>query len=329
MKKIIVLLLFFGSAACFITAGLRMNRQEWGMLEQQETKSNVSPELLSDIDMASYVSLPASFANIDIVENLDDISVTEDNVDDVMYGQLLSSASHLGTVERDGIMLVMNYTITQGHEVKDVQSDYWIGYNSKSSQYDETVHEALFGVSPGTPVHMEGVFFKGVSDAIVDLTITDIYEMPYPVTDKYIKDKTEYSSVSDMRAELLNDANGEAKAMARQQTISGLIDSMLEQTTFVRLPESLVVKELEVLQAENPTATYDDAKYSLRRIFFIAAVIKNYDIAESADMDKRYENLPESEKSGLDEYSAERKKYLLYEEDVVTCIYRKINISES
>lgn len=327
MKKAMVLILFLAGGFCFISAGMYMNRQQWGMTETEGGKST-SPELLSDIDMPSYVSLPASFANIDIVEDLDDISVTEDNVEDVMYEQLLSTAGNMATIEDDDLMLVVNYTVTQGNSVKEVESGYKMGFKQGSPLYDETVYDALNELSVGVPVHLDGVYFNGYSDVTLDLTVTEIYNMPYPVTDDYIEEKTEYNGVSDMKAELLNDASGEAKAIARQQTINGLIDTMVEQTTFIRIPDSLVVQELAVLQEDNPNATYDEAKHSLRRIFFIAAVIRNYDIATNADIDRRYDSLSDEQKSGLSDYEAERQKYLLYEEDVVTCIYRKVNISD-
>lgn len=129
-----------------------------------------------------------------------------------------------------------------------------------------------------------------------------------------------------MKAALMNDASGEAKEIAREHTINTLIDTMMEQTTFIKLPDSLIMKELEVLQKENPNATYDDAKHSLYKIFFIATVIDNYDIATKTDIEKRYSKLDASETEDLTPYEVERKKYLLFEEDVVTCIYKKVGI---
>lgn len=80
MKKAIVFLCFFGGAACFISAGLYINKNNAGMINttQESVQKVKSPELLSDINMTQYVSLPASFSDIDIVEDLDNIEVTED-----------------------------------------------------------------------------------------------------------------------------------------------------------------------------------------------------------------------------------------------------------
>lgn len=60
---------------------------------QESVQKVKSPELLSDINMTQYVSLPASFSDIDIVEDLDNIDVTEDNVNDIIYDKLLSTAN--------------------------------------------------------------------------------------------------------------------------------------------------------------------------------------------------------------------------------------------
>lgn len=63
--------------------------------------------------MTQYVSLPASFSDIDIVEDLDNIEVTEDNVNDIIYDKLLSTATHLSTASDDGILLMVDYTVTK------------------------------------------------------------------------------------------------------------------------------------------------------------------------------------------------------------------------
>ena len=72
MKKAIVFLCFFGGAACFISAGLYINKNNAGMINttQESVQKVKSPELLSDINMTQYVSLPASFSDIDIVEDM-------------------------------------------------------------------------------------------------------------------------------------------------------------------------------------------------------------------------------------------------------------------
>ena len=73
MKKIIVFLCFLAGAICFISAGLYINKEKAGIedyVEQPSTKNN-NPELLSEINMTQYVSLPASFYDVDIVEDID------------------------------------------------------------------------------------------------------------------------------------------------------------------------------------------------------------------------------------------------------------------
>lgn len=333
VKKIVVFLCFFAGATCFISAGLYINRQNAG-LEPQKTEETVSkvksPELLSEIDMTSYVSLPESFSDIDITEDLDNIEVTDDNVQDVMYEQLDKTADRLGLVQSDkgnNTTLIVDYTITQKSKVKEVKSNFKMAYSGKSKIYSDDVYTALNNAKKGDTVRVTDTTFNGVENASVDITISDILNMPYPVTDKYIQNNTEYDSVHDMCSALKNDASGEAKEIAREHTINSLIDTMMEQTTFIQLPESLIQRELEVLQKDNPNATYEQAKHSLYKIFFIASVIKNDGVATKTDMEKRYEKLDKSEKEGLSKYEIERKKYLLFEEDVVTSIYKKVQIN--
>lgn len=333
VKKIVVFLCFFAGATCFISAGLYINRQNAG-LEPQKTEETVSkvksPELLSEIDMTSYVSLPESFSDIDITEDLDNIEVTDDNVQDVMYEQLDKTADRLGSVQsasRDNITLIVDYTVTQKGKVKEVKSNFKMAYSDNSKIYSDDVYTALNNAKKGDTVRVTDTNFNGVEDVSVDITISDILNMPYPVTDDYIQNNTEYDSVHDMCSALKNDASGEAKEIAREHTINSLIDTMMEQTTFIQLPESLIQRELEVLQKDDPNATYEQAKHSLYKIFFIASVIKNDGVATKTDLKKRYEKLDKSEKEGLSKYEIERKKYLLFEEDVVTSIYKKVQIN--
>lgn len=333
VKKIVVFLCFFAGATCFISAGLYINRQNAG-LEPQKTEETVSkvksPELLSEIDMTSYVSLPESFSDIDITEDLDNIEVTDDNVQDVMYEQLDKTADRLGSVQsasRDNITLIVDYTVTQKGKVKEVKSNFKMAYSDNSKIYSDDVYTALNNAKKGDTVRVTDTNFNGVEDVSVDITISDILNMPYPVTDDYIQNNTEYDSVHDMCSALKNDASGEAKEIAREHTINSLIDTMMEQTTFIQLPESLIQRELEILQKDDPNATYEQAKHSLYKIFFIASVIKNDGVATKTDLEKRYEKLDKSEKEGLSKYEIERKKYLLFEEDVVTSIYKKVQIN--
>ena len=281
--------------------------------------------------MTSYVSLPKSFSDIDITEDLDNIEVTDDNVQDVMYEQLDKTADRLSTIQADNsngdITLIVDYTVTQKGKVKEVKSNFKMAYSDKSKVYGEDVYAALNGAEKGKTIRVTDTTFAGFENATVDITISDILSMPYPVTDEYVQNNTEYDSVHDMCSALKNDASGEAKEIAREHTINSLIDTMMEQTTFIQLPESLIQRELEVLQKDDPNTTYEQAKHSLYKIFFIAAVIKNDNVATKTDMEKRYEKLDKSEKEGLSKYEIERKKYLLFEEDVVTSIYKKVQIN--
>lgn len=137
MKKAIVFICFFAGAACFISAGLYINKQDAGLgVYTEETVTKVkSPELLSQINMTQYVSLPASFSDIDIIEDIDNIDVTDSNVDDVMYDQLKKTATHLGAIDNDGETAIVDYTITKDGTVQEMKNNFMLGYSNTSKVY--------------------------------------------------------------------------------------------------------------------------------------------------------------------------------------------------
>lgn len=324
-KRILMLGMFFVAAICLLDAGLYINRQQAGVNDTQTTQiTQKQPELLSDINLSSYASLPAAFEAVTISEDTDNAKITQDNVEDVIYKQLFATASHPDVIE-DGCSLKVDFSITQNGQVSDRKTDYIIGYDQKNMS--KNVYDALKEKSAGDTLRVEDAEFAGSGTGIVDISIRDIYGMPYPVTDKYIAQNTEYASLSDMKAKLVQNAESTVRVQTRQQTLSGLIDEMMKQSTFVTAPDSLVIKELEVLKKDNPDATYSDAQHSFYKLAFIAAMLKKYDIADTSEVERRYAALPEKKRNSFTQYEAEREKYLLFEDDVTNYIYRKVQIS--
>ena len=326
MKKVIVFLCFGTAAACLLTAAFQINKTKTGMDKYVVTTNTVrNPELLSEINISSYVSLPASFEAVSIEEQADDMEINEENVDAIIFEQLLARAAKSEQVKNDELLIV-NYSVTSDNELVERETDYKLGYGYNSEEMDSDVYNSLKEASIGVPLHLEDVDFAGYEDVTLDIEIKDIYDMPYPVTDNYVKNNTEYSSLSDMRTRMLQDASDTATSLARNETIGSLISRMMKQTTFLSAPDSLVLKELEVLQKEDERATYEDAQDSLDKIMFIAAVLSKYDIADQADIQERFDSLPEDDRNEMSEYEAERQKYLLFEDDVTNYIYKKIKI---
>lgn len=327
MKKILVLISFLIAAACLLTAALYINRKNAGMIEYVEEKSDTvrDPELLSEIKLGSYVSLPAAFETISIEEEIKETNISSDNVEEVMYDQLLSTAHHLEKAKENTLLLV-NFTITKEGNFVTRENDYWMSFR-RSKVSDDQVYKTISEMLMNEPVRMTDVNFEDYENVTVDIEITDIIDMPYPVTDQYVDKNTEYSSVADMQAKLLQQDNRSVKTEARENTLDSLVDVMIRQTTFVSAPESLIQEEFEVLKKENPDAIYSDAQKSIYRILFIAAMIEKYKIASVTDMQKRFEALPLEERSQMTDYEVERTKYLLFEEEVVMFIYKKVQIN--
>ena len=101
---------------------------------------------------------------------------------------------------------------------------------------------------------------------------------------------------------------------------------MIAKTTFITIPDSLCKEEYEVLQKEDPSSTYEDARESLKKIFFIATVVKEKGLATNEEIDKRASDIMSNE--GLTQYEKERARYLLYEEDVTNYVYKNIKIEQ-
>ena len=317
--------MFFVAAVCLLDAGLYINRQQTGVQSSPTTQmTQKQPELLSDINLSSYASLPAAFEAVTISEDADSAKITEDNVEELIYKQLFATASHPDVIA-DGCSLKVDFSITQNGQISDRKTDYIVGYDQKNMS--QNVYDALKGKKIGDTLRVEDAEFAGSGTGIVDISVRDIYGMPYPLTDKYISQNTEYASLSDMKTKLVQNAESTVRVQKRQQTLSGLIDEMMKQSTFVTAPDSLVIKELEVLKKDKPDATYSDAQHSFYKLAFIAAMLKKYDIADASEIERRYAALPEEKRSGFTQYEAEREKYLLFEDDVTNYIYRKVQIS--
>lgn len=324
-KKLLMLGMFFVAAVCLLSAGFYINREEAGMQDSQTTQiKKREPELLSDIDLASYASLPAAFEAVTISETSENVKITQDNVEEVMYKQLFATASHPDTIEA-GCSIKVDFSLTQNGQISDRETGYIIGYDTNNMS--QNVYDALKDKGVGATIHVEDATFAGKGSGIVDISVSDIYGMPYPVTDKYVAQNTEYASVSDMEAKLIQNAESTVRQQTREQTLSGLIDAMMKQSTFVTAPDSLTIKELEVLKKDNPDATYSDAQHSFYRLAFIAAMLKKYDIADASEMERRYAALPQEKRDNYTQYEAEREKYLLFEDDVTNYIYRKVQIA--
>lgn len=114
----------------------------------------------------------------------------------------------------------------------------------------------------------------------------------------------------------------------RQETMDNLIGYSMDQTTFMELPESLYDQEFEVLRKADSGVQFEDAIESLKKVFFIAAVLDRYSLANEKERYRIVNKYEEQHSLELEGYEEERMSYLLLEEEVNNYLYKIIHISE-
>ena len=107
-----------------------------------------------------------------------------------------------------------------------------------------------------------------------------------------------------------------------------LLDRVLEKTTFVSIPDSLIEEELKVLDKDGEKHTFKEAEQSLKKVFLIEAVNEKYKLVSAAEMEKRAKDVIDSSNAEYSEYEKQRLQYLECEEDVVNFLYKTIDIVE-
>ena len=105
-----------------------------------------------------------------------------------------------------------------------------------------------------------------------------------------------------------------------------LLDRVLEKTTFVSIPDSLIEEELKVFDKDGEKHTFNEAEQSLKKVFLIEAVNEKYKLVSAAEMEKRAKDVIDSSNAEYSEYEKQRLQYLECEEDVVNFLYKTIDI---
>lgn len=301
------------AAVCFASNSVKNN---------PEKKKPENALLLSDMDLDEYVSLPV-FEGITLEESAGQLDYME--VQRSVETALLEASGILDTVEGD-CTIVATCAISQDDEYKETMNGYIIGVSSSGSTQNN-LSKLLNGLHVGESVRYEPENeFEGYTGAEVYITIKGIYNIPYPVTDKYMEAHTEYSSFQDMVDSTYNSSASTERTRARKETMDNLIDTLVARTTFQTFPESLCNEETEVLKKEGRDPEYQDAVSSLKRIFFLASVIEKNGIANTNDLAARVQQYEEESGIILEGYEKDRMQFLLYEEDVKNFVYKNITI---
>ena len=139
---------------------------------------------------------------------------------------------------------------------------------------------------------------------------------------------TEYNSIEDMVRSTINRDKKKNLTQRREKTMEELLGKVLEKTTFVTIPESLVDEELKVLNKDGDKHTFKEAENSLKKIFLIEAINEKYSLVSVTEMEKRADKVITSSNEEYSEYEKQRLQYLECEEDVVNFLYKTIEIVE-
>lgn len=283
-----------------------------------------SPALFSQVsDISSYVSLP-------VLEGMQVEEVVEEkNYDDTekeIVDTLLKNAGELKKVSEE-CTVSMDFTISQKGKFVERKKNYLVGIGNRT--LDPDIEEKLIGMKPGDSADLGKVEeFLKYKNKEVYVKVNAVYNIEYPITDDYMQKNTEYSSLDDMVRGTINKDKQQNRTQRREKTMGELLDRVLEKTTFVSIPDSLIEEELKVLDKDGEKHTFKEAEQSLKKVFLIEAVNEKYKLVSAAEMEKRAKDVIESSNAEYSEYEKQRLQYLECEEDVVNFLYKTIDIVE-
>lgn len=289
-----------------------------------QVSSSSSPVLFSQVsDISSYVSLP-------VLEGMQVEEVVEEkNYDDTekeIVDTLLKNAGELKKVSEE-CTVSMDFTISQKGKFVERKKNYLVGIGNRT--LDPDIEEKLIGMKPGDSADLGKVEeFLKYKNKEVYVKVNAVYNIEYPITDDYMQKNTEYSSLDDMVRGTINKDKQQNRTQRREKTMGELLDRVLEKTTFVSIPDSLIEEELKVLDKDGEKHTFKEAKQSLKKVFLIEAVNEKYKLVSAAEMEKRAKDVIESSNAEYSEYEKQRLQYLECEEDVVNFLYKTIDIVE-
>lgn len=289
-----------------------------------QMSSASSPVLFSQVsDISSYVSLP-------VLEGMQVEEVVEEkNYDDTekeIVDTLLKNAGELKKVSEE-CTVSMDFTISQKGKFVERKKNYLVGIGNRT--LDPDIEEKLIGMKPGDSADLGKVEeFLKYKNKEVYVKVNAVYNIEYPITDDYMQKNTEYSSLDDMVRGTINKDKQQNRTQRREKTMGELLDRVLEKTTFVSIPDSLIEEELKVLDKDGEKHTFKEAEQSLKKVFLIEAVNEKYKLVSAAEMEKRAKDVIESSNAEYSEYEKQRLQYLECEEDVVNFLYKTIDIVE-
>lgn len=317
MKKNILIVLFFCFGTIFMLVGLFYPWFE--DLSKQVFTPGHEPESLSEINIRDYVSLPVMETLVIENEKPEDTGMTSAEAQKKALDWLQGMATELKTVT-DSCSMIVDYQIMDGEVELETDNEATWGMDDKT--LPDEIKQGLSEASVGDKLKIRDISqFGDYMDVSANITIRKIYDMQYPVTDDYIKKYTEFATfselVSSIEKEVQSKADNEEELMK-----SRALSEAIKQTTFLDLPDSLYDLEYDVLCKADQDCMFQEAKDSLRKICFIAAVMDKGVIQNSGNMESRIQKYEKETGQTLKGYERERIGYLLYENDVATYILK-------
>lgn len=313
---------------CFTFALLLVGGAVLISLQDPQTVNvqSAAPDEVTDLSTAAYVSLPAIETLQYAEEQATDIRNGSDDYEQAALDQLFAAARKLDTVA-DGCTVICDCMVSKdGNYIKEMD-DYPLGIDGS---LDDAVYDNLIDRTIGETVTVQDVAgFEDLEETGMDLMITikQILDIPYPVTDNYMKNNTEYQSFTDMVQQMAGGEDRAERQSARESTISSLLDYVVSHTTYVDFPDAILKQELEVIRKEEyPDAQYEDARDSLKRIMCIKAIIETHNVIPKEEEEERWQEYLAKEGNGLSPYELSRERYLIFEDDVINYLYKVIEI---
>jgi trigger factor len=201
----------------------------------------------AEVDVRPEFELPAYDG---IAVTVDDVAVTDDEVDEAIKG-LGERFATLTGVEReaaDGDFVSMDLSATVGGEALDDLSAKGLSYQVGSGAMLDGLDEALLGMSAGESKDFTTALVGGDhagEDATVTVTLTSVKERELPALDD---DFAQLASEFDTIEELRTDARTRLERIKRMeqgvQARDKVLESLLEKVD-MPLPEKLVEDEVK------------------------------------------------------------------------------------
>ena len=289
-----------------------------------QVSSSSNPSLFSQMDdISSYVSLPV-LEGMQIEEVIEEKKY--DDTEKELTDSILKGAGELKKVT-DECTVSMDFTISQKGKFVERKKNNLIGIGNKTLSSE--AEEKLIGMKTGESADLGKLEeFLSYKNKEVYVKINAVYNIEYPITDDYMQKNTEYNSLEDMVRSTINKDKQQNRTQRREKTMEELLGKVLEKTTFVTIPDSLVDEELKVLNKDGDKHTFKEAENSLKKIFLIEAFNEKYSLVSAAEMEKRADKVITSSGEEYSEYEKQRLQYLECEEDVVNFLYKTIEIVE-